>query len=440
MTPRYPTSSRFRRHQRPSSLPRILLAATVVGGGLYFLFRPGKNPEAQQQVAQPAAQEQPLRTSQTAPAELKTESKGKATLEMKVDPKAESKPLAVAEIKAPPASKTVTTAEKSEAPAARPAPVAELRAPPRPESKTESKTESKPESKPENKTETKQEVKAESRSGKQEIKLDIRPESRSEVKTESKPASKAESGSDSKGDNKTAAKGESGKSDLKNEASSKKGGKQETVEKGKNETAPANSGKGPLLPQPKADDEAGFHPLPDGLLPKHREQEMDLTFYKGLAMKKMILPEEPAGKKIIPPFLAGVSPSAVNANKRSDSASSPDKSAASKPNAEANKKVTENKQPADKVNSADKKNSPDKKKSYQVQIAILSEQKNATAMADVMRAQGAPNPRISSHTYANGKTVYRVRLGPFANQSDAAKAGQRWQHPGQPALITAVEE
>ncbi|MBF0098337.1 MAG: SPOR domain-containing protein [Magnetococcales bacterium] len=398
MTPRYPTTSRFRRHQQPRPLPRVLLAATVVCGGLYFIFRPDKAPDpavAQQVQPEPAA---PVPASK--PTE-KTESKPKAILEMKPEAKTESKAAA---------SKPLASAEKSDPPPSRPAATAELRA---------AKAESKAEPKADSKAEPKPESRPESRFGKQEIKLDIHPENRSESKPEVKPSSKTpDSGPENRTDGKIPAKGES-----KGEAGAKKS---EASAKDKHEPAPAESSKPPLLPQPKAEEEIGFHPLPDGLAPKPREQEMDLTFYKGLAMKKMVLPEEPSGKKVIPPFLAGASPASASVAKRPDS---PGAAASSKPAAEANKKAADSK-PA----------TLDKKKNYQVQVAILSEQKNATAMADVLRSQGAPNPRVSPITYSSGKVVFRVRLGPFANQSEAAKAGQRWQHPGQPALITAVDD
>ncbi|MBF0184372.1 MAG: SPOR domain-containing protein [Magnetococcales bacterium] len=411
MTPRYPTSSRFRRHQRSSPLPRVLLAAVVVCGGLYFLLRPGKAPDANQTAAvNSSQQEQPLRTAPPAVVEQKAENKAKPV----VDNKPESKPLTLTEIKPPPPPAAKPPApEKSETIGNRPLPAAELRTAAKAEVRAESKAEAKPESKPEN------------RSGKQEIKLDIRPESRSEskpveTKAENKPSGKTDKSPDSKSESR-----ESSKSDNKTESAGKKGGKTETAGKHKSDPV-AESAKGPLLPQPHVDDENTFRPPPDTLAPKHREIEKELSFYRDLANKRLILPEEPAGKKIIPPFLAGANPASVSSKKP--------EAAAAKPVTEANKKTPDSK-PA-----TDNQTASGKKKSYQVQVAILTEQKNATAMADVLRRQGAPNPRISPVTYASGKTVFRVRLGPFPNQSDAAKAGQRWQNPGQPALITAVEE
>ncbi|MBF0584349.1 MAG: SPOR domain-containing protein [Magnetococcales bacterium] len=274
-------------------------------------------------------------------------------------------------------------------------------------------------------------VKADVKTGNTEIKLAINPESVSK--------SRSESGS-SKGEAKD-----------KVAASSPK-------------AAPP-----PPEPQPKKEEqeESYLHPLPDALPPKLREPEMDLTFYKSLATKKMILPEEPTGKRVIPPFLAAATPTA-SSGKKDYTPVLPEKSAPSKPapearkpEAEAVKPSTDSKAPAvepkkaaaerKKASTEPKKQADEsqkaadeadksaeeatKKKSYQVQVAILSDMKRATDLADQLRGRGAVNPRVSTVKYSSGRVLFRVRLGPFSSQSEAAKSAQRWQAAGQSALI-----
>ncbi len=385
MNPRFPTSERYRRHPPQGHRPlRLLVVGLVVGGGLFFLFR-SKTPNPVQTATQQTQEQEPVkRVTEPVPAVVQPE------------PKPESKPKSKAEAKAE--AKRESKREAQSAPAAE---VKRTSQPNKPEPPTASQ--------PERPEIIHPEIPPTVRSGnQQEVKLDVKPETRSEIQAK-------------KGDAKTA-----------------------PPVKSQTETpsvAQPEGRKSPPLPRPKqGEEESATPPPPDALLPKLREQEMDLTFYKGLAMKKMVLPEEPTGKKIIPPFLAGVAPTA-SGTKKGEATHGPDKATPSTPQkpvanglpstTESKKSTTESQKPADGTA---------KKKSYQVQIAILSDLKNATSMAESLRNRGAANPRVSTLKYASGRTVFRVRIGPFATPSAAAKEGQRWQNPGQPAMVTAVEE
>ncbi|MBF0161147.1 MAG: SPOR domain-containing protein [Magnetococcales bacterium] len=456
MTPRYPTSARFRRHQRQFPLLPVLGAALLVGVGVYALL-PSK-PEPAKTTAQPPQEvveraEQAPRSPPVAPERpsvVKTESKPQAEAKLAIKP--ESRQVPVGEPKPAPqsAGKAAPSLEKADVKTTtRTDGKPDLQAANRPESKPDLKAAAQAEPKPEPKAEPKSESRS---SGRQEIKLEIKPESLPARRPESRPENKAEGKAES-----AAKKGES-----KGETESGGKGKEKAVSGAETPQKP------PLLPQPNREEEssAANHPLPDALPPRPREQEMDLTFYKGLANKRMILPEEPPGKKVIPPFLASYTPTTPG-GKRIDALGGHDKSVVkpvapkplpdgkgvgdAHPSTEAKKAAPENKTatearkpPAETEKPpADSKKQPAesaKKKSYQVQIAILSDLKNATALVEKLRAQGAGNPRISTLKYDSGRSVFRVRLGPFASQGEAAKAGQRWQTIGQPALITAVDE
>ncbi|MBF0462314.1 MAG: SPOR domain-containing protein [Magnetococcales bacterium] len=405
MNPRFPTSARYRRHPRNKPLFRILAFGLVIGSGLFFLFR-SKDPTPVESPMPPQEQanrsEQPLRSARP-DAHAKAEARPENKPDVKLIPPTEVKPALV------PVSKPVASPDKPDLQAAiRPSIKPDLQATIRPDIKPDLQSSARSESKPEGKS---------TKSGNtQEVKLEIRPE----TKPEPKPVA--------------GKKGEA---------------KADAAAKAKTD-APAvpapEAKKLPPLPQPKAEEEDGAaHPLPDTLPPKLREQEMKLTFYKGLAMKKMILPEEPTGKKVVPPFLAGVTPIPTEARK-GDGTTAQEKGAVKpvSPRPDAQKPTAESKKPPTEAQKAlpdaAKPAGDTKKKSYQVQIAILSDNKNATAMVDKLRSEGANHPHVSVIKYESGRSMFRVRLGPFASQADAAKAGQRWQAPGQPALVLAVEE
>ncbi|MEO5362150.1 MAG: SPOR domain-containing protein [Magnetococcus sp. DMHC-8] len=445
MNPRFPTSARFRRHPpRHNLLPRLLLAGLVVGGGLFLVFR-SKSPTPADTVDRPPQEQSAPRPSTPVPvtqAEVKPETRPEPKSETKSRPRAEAKLPLKPEVKQEAKPEVKQEAKPDLQAAPRPNSKPDLQSTVRPDTKPNMPPATQPEAKPVNKPDARQDVKPEVRpTGRQEIKLDIKPETRTEAKPETRPEPGPR-----KGEARTEAKAEA-KAETGGEAKTKPG----------TASSPGPEARqGPLLPQPKAsEEETGFHPLPDALPPKLREQEMDLTFYKGLAMKKMILPEEPPGKRVIPPFLAGTSPTSTIA-KRPDGTPAMDKTASKttspkpanepqKTAAEAKKSSSESQKAA--IDPKKSTNEPQKptgeaarKKSYQVQIAILSEMKNATALADSLRSQGAPNPRVSSIKHASGRTFFRVRLGPFTSQADAAKAGQRWQSTNQPAMISAMEE
>ena len=417
MNPRFPTSARYRRHPRNKPLVRLLAFGLVLGSGLFFLLR-SKDPKpvepvVQQEQEQASQPERALRTTAPAP-DPATRPESRVKPEIRVENRPDVKIVPTPEVKPapPPALKPAAQPDKPDLQAAiRPSIKPDLSTI-RPEIKPDLKAAVKPEVRPEIRPEGKPPVKS---GNTQEVKLDIKPETRAEAKAGT-----------------VAKKGDA---------------KAEPPAKGKADAPGTDPKKPPPLPQPKGDEEdSASHPLPDTLQPKLREQEMKLTFYKGLAMKKMILPEEPTGKKVIPPFLAGVTPVAPGKvdGTTQDKKPAPPRPDAPKPATEAHKAAPDAQKPSadSKKVPSDAQKSPGeaKKKSYQVQIAILSDNKKATAMVEKLRTEGATRPHVSAIKYESGRALFRVRLGPFATQSEAAKAGQRWQAPGQPALVTAVEE
>ena len=247
MTPRFPTSARFRRHQRSMPLLPILGAALLTGGGLFFLL---KSPDPSETVnKQPQAPlngaEQGLRSPLPAP-------------------------------KATAVAKTSSHAQ------------AESRLVIKTDNRWVSVKEGTPLSQPNNKaipsTDRRQINTAMGGQSKLKPASDSRYEHMLEIRAEKKLETAA---------NKRVSRGDGG-----------------------NAMAGAKAQMRPLS-QPDRAQKAAFtsHPLPRTLPPKLREQEMDLTFYKGLANKKIILPEEPTEKQGRPRIWAGLSPRTTDAGR-----------------------------------------------------------------------------------------------------------------------------
>lgn len=160
-----------------------------------------------------------------------------------------------------------------------------------------------------------------------------------------------------------------------------------------------------LLQAEKTPEIKPLPPLPKGLQPREKKPDVDLTFYKELPRRKLILPPTQTqpllGKSPRLQKTPRVLPLSQRENVQKPQASKPPFSGA-----------------------------------YWVQIAVLSDYARALEMADQLREKGA-TVRILPRKGIRD-TFYRVRLGPFLSHHEASRALLRWKMGGRPALILKV--
>lgn len=150
--------------------------------------------------------------------------------------------------------------------------------------------------------------------------------------------------------------------------------------------------------------------LPDSLAPKMRKPDVDLTFYKELPRKKVILPAEPEKKSLLS-RVSKVSKKSV-------------------PTSVWKKPPTQHTQTLKTT-----KQTPINPTRYLVQIAVFPNFEHAVDLVKKLRQKGA-DPRVVTVNNNNGpSSLFRVRLGPFNNKPEANKALLRWKISGQPAMI-----
>ncbi len=138
---------------------------------------------------------------------------------------------------------------------------------------------------------------------------------------------------------------------------------------------------------------------PTQLAPKPRPPGLDMTFYRELPRRKVIVPmEEPVDSKhmIQQPVVAAVD--------------------AHKPTVQTTPETTEK---------------PTGTGSYVVQLAVFNNGQRAETMAATLQQRGVPAKVVKSKS----GSLYRIRLGPFASHSQASKSLVQWKLGGYSSLI-----
>ncbi|GAB0056877.1 hypothetical protein SIID45300_01192 [Candidatus Magnetaquicoccaceae bacterium FCR-1] len=137
-------------------------------------------------------------------------------------------------------------------------------------------------------------------------------------------------------------------------------------------------------------EEGGMPSAPADLPPKSKPPDLDMTFYRELPKRKVVVPlEEPldqAGKPVA--TTAEAKPSQTEKNN-------------GRPGA------------------------------YVVQLAVFNDSQRASAMVADLQRRGVPAKVVKSKE----GTLYRVRLGPFPTQAEANRMMNQWKLGGQSALI-----
>ncbi|MBF0165929.1 MAG: SPOR domain-containing protein [Magnetococcales bacterium] len=143
--------------------------------------------------------------------------------------------------------------------------------------------------------------------------------------------------------------------------------------------------------EPPPKEEGGMPSAPNDLPPKSRPPDLDMTFYRELPKRKVVVPlEDPLDQ-------SGKPVAAV---------------AEAKPGAQAEK------------NSG-------RHGAYIVQLAVFNDSQRASAMVADLQRRGVPAKVVKSKE----GTLYRVRLGPFPTQAEATRMMNQWKLGGQSPLI-----
>ena len=355
MNPRFPTSSRYRRHQKQPSLLRFVPFGVVVLAGLFFWLY-NKTPEPSTRVEQP---ENPV--AKVAPTVATTPPASK--LEVKV----ELKPVG------PPGTNT--------------------------EASLETKTEREPEAK----------IISEQKS---EQKLDIVEIPKPEVPSLPSPFQKV-------------AKGLSIKIDP-----------------------PQTS-----VPITSHAEDDTIPPLPMALAPKPRKPDLDLTFYKELPKKQLILLGELKEKIAVPLPLANhmdpqdvaekLETTAIQEGRpfAQEVAVRPAQVVVARPaQVVAVQSVQDGATPkvaAQKSALAQRPISVGKV-GFMVQVASFPESRSAVKLADQLRRRGG-NPKVALAKDALGASFFHVRMGPFSSYDKAMEAVRHWRVPNHSAVVVPMD-
>ncbi len=170
--------------------------------------------------------------------------------------------------------------------------------------------------------------------------------------------------------------------------------------------------------------EPPVRPLPKGLAPRIRAPEVDLTFYRELPRREVVLPPEPEAAEKKTAVKAAVPPRPELPGRPS---LLPERTVPAQLVKPAWYKAPRAENPAANWSSTAVPGV------FEVQVGVFSDLGRASDLVEKLRQRGA-SPRVV--TASGGRsTLHRVRLGPFPTREAADQALQRWKIPGQSALV-----
>ncbi|MBF0296888.1 MAG: SPOR domain-containing protein, partial [Magnetococcales bacterium] len=141
--------------------------------------------------------------------------------------------------------------------------------------------------------------------------------------------------------------------------------------------------------EPPPPSEPPMPSAPKDLAPKAKTPDLDMTFYRELPKRKVIVPLEEFADNRVPGKTQAAAPAAQ--------------------------------QPQEKPNVGTGK--------YMAQLGVFGNAQNASAMVSDLQKKGVPARMVKSGN------AYRVRVGPFPSHADAARALMQWHLGGFNTLI-----
>lgn len=142
-------------------------------------------------------------------------------------------------------------------------------------------------------------------------------------------------------------------------------------------------------------------PMPEGLTPKAKGPEVEITFYQEFSRRKVIVPKVDE-VELSDAFLLSIR------NMIEDPGLVPPRP-----------------QPSEEEQ--------DMSGAYQVQLVIFTEEERARALVRELRKQQAPAYLVKVE--GTTSVFYRIRLGPFSTQPEAKWATKRWRIKGSSPII-----
>ncbi|MBF0128293.1 MAG: SPOR domain-containing protein [Magnetococcales bacterium] len=163
----------------------------------------------------------------------------------------------------------------------------------------------------------------------------------------------------------------------------------------------ANPETAPTPQQSAESAESGLPSPPKELAPKPRLPDVDMTFYRELPKRKVVVPQEENAENAAKGGSKNAASTASLAQDRHPPPAPPPEKGATT------------------------------KGSYMAQLAVFTNAQNATTMVSELQKRGVPARMVKS----KDGNAYRVRVGPFPSRADAARSLMQWRIGGFNTMI-----